>query len=74
MNVTERQILKELREHPWASKDVARRIAEDHAKRKTTTREGKRIYMRDYMRQKRQMGIPSLSDVIGLQLPKRRRQ
>lgn len=74
--VSEKEIQKEMREHPWASRDLAKRIAEDHAKRKTTTREGKRLYMRQYMRDKRQgkaQAIPSISQAIGLNLRKKRR-
>jgi hypothetical protein len=75
--VSEKEIQKEMREHPWASRDLARRIAEDHAKRKTTTKEGKRLYMRDYMRDKRQdkaQAIPTISQALGLNLPKRKRR
>lgn len=75
MSVTEKEIRKEMREHPWADRETAKRIALDHKRRKTTTKEGKRLYMRDYMRDKRQKRVqafPRLSDVIGLQIPKRR--
>jgi len=76
MQVSEKEIQKELREHPWATRDIAMRIALDHKIRKTTTKEGKRLYMRDYMRDKRQQKLqaafPSISDAIGLQMPKKR--
>jgi len=70
--VSERQIQKELNEHPWASREIAERIARDHELRKTTTKEGKRVYMKDYMRdfrkrQRQQLAqLPSLSQAIGL--------
>lgn len=51
---------------------IAVQIARDHAKRKTTTKAGKTLYMREYMRQKRQQSLPSLSDAIGLQMPRRK--
>jgi hypothetical protein len=75
--VSEKEIQKEMREHPWASRDLARRIAEDHARRKTTTKEGYRLYMRDYMRDKRQgkvQTIPNVSQALGLKLPRRKRR
>jgi hypothetical protein len=76
--VSEREIRKEMLEHPWASREIAMRIALDHKRRpKTTTKEGKRLYMKDYMRLKRQavkpQAFPSVSDMIGLKVPKRRR-
>ena len=58
MGVTKRQILKEAKEHERLARELGvdplwlgRRFAEDHARRlKTTTREGKRIYQKNYMR------------------------
>jgi hypothetical protein len=71
--VSERQIQKELNKHPWATREIAERIARDNELRKTTTKEGKRAYMKDYMRdfRKRQRQqqlaqLPSLSQAIGL--------
>lgn len=70
MSVSEKEIRKEMREHPWASREVAIRIALDHKKCKTTTKEGKRLYMRNYMRDKRQkLRIPSVNTGIGLNKP-----
>ena len=67
--VSDKEVQKELREHPWATVEIARRIAQDHAQRKTTTKEGKRAYQRDYMRMKRQQArlkIPDLTQALGL--------
>jgi hypothetical protein len=68
LKVSEKEIKKELREHPWADRTTAARIALDHRLRKTTSKEGKRLYMKDYMRQKRQQPLrfPSVSAAIGL--------
>jgi hypothetical protein len=67
VNVSEKEIQKEMREHPWASREVAMRIALDHKRYKTTTKEGKRIYMREFMRKKRQqLKIPSTQAALGL--------
>ena len=56
--VSKKEVAKELREHPWASKKTAKRIALDHSRskrkyyceQKTTTRNGKREYQRNLMR------------------------
>lgn len=32
--VSERNVKKEQKEHPWASKKIVKRIASDHAKKK----------------------------------------
>lgn len=75
IKVSEKEIQKELREHPWANRELAKRIAQDHRTRKTTTKEGKRIYMKEYMKQKRKskaQTLPSVSEAIGLNLPRRR--
>jgi len=70
MSISEKEIRKEMREHPWASRELAERIARDHARRKTTTKEGKRLYMADYMRMRRHpskaQSMPSITSSIGL--------
>jgi hypothetical protein len=74
--VSEKEVQKELREHPWATVEIARRIAQDHAQKKTTTKEGKRAYQRDYMRMKRQqqrLQIPDLSQALGLQQQRKKK-
>ena len=74
--VSERQIWKELMAHPWMSRELAKRIAEDHARRpKTNTKEGKRIYMKNYMRFQRgtrKLLVPDVASALGLK--QRRRQ
>lgn len=70
MKVSEKEIRKEAREHPELVRkygiEIAVQIARDHAKRKTTSKEGKRLYMRDYMRDKRKpLRIPSTSAALG---------
>jgi hypothetical protein len=58
MSITQRQVLKEAKEHEGLAWELGvdplwlgRKFAEDHARRlKTTTREGKRIYQKEYMR------------------------
>jgi hypothetical protein len=77
MKVSDKEIQKEAREHPDLVRKygigIAVQIARDHARRKTTTREGKRVYMRDYMRERRNGSqMPSVSSVIGLTMPKGR--
>lgn len=78
MKVSEKEIRKEAREHPELVRkygiEIAVQMARDHAKRKTTSKEGKRIYMRDYMRVKRQQPLrfPSVSAAIGLKGGKQR--
>ena len=73
MKISEKEIRKEAREHPELVRkygiEIAVQIARDHAKRKTTSREGKRLYMRDYMREKRQqpLRIASPSAALGFQ-------
>lgn len=75
MSVTEREIQKELREHPWASREVAIRIALDHRRMRTTTKGGKRLYMRNYMRERRkERSLPSLSDALDLGMVKRKKK
>lgn len=77
MRVSEKEIQKEMREHPWAGRELARRIAQDHAQKKTTTKEGKRAYQRDYMRMRRQeqrLQFPNLSQALGLSQQKQRRK
>lgn len=72
--VSEKEIQKEMREHPWASKELARRIAEDHAKRKTTTKEGKRLYMKSYMRERRKvLKVPNIMEALGVRMEKRKK-
>jgi hypothetical protein len=76
--VSERKIRREMFEHPWASRKIAMQIALDHVrKKKTTTPEGRREYMRNYMRVRRQvpdskLTVPDLTAALGLK--KRRRQ
>jgi hypothetical protein len=77
VKISEKAIQKEAREHAELVRKygiwIAVQIARDHAKRKTTTKEGKTLYMREYMRNKRQQNLPSLSEVIGLKMPKQKR-
>lgn len=81
MNVSKKEILKEAKEHPELVRKygigIAVQIATDHAnKPKTTTKEGKRLYMRDYMRIKRQVpeiSFPTLSQALGLKEQRRRK-
>lgn len=82
MKVSRKEVLKEANEHPELVRKygigIAVQIATDHAnKPKTTTKEGKRIYMRNYMRAQRGSPVPDLAGAIGLNLSgetKRRRK
>lgn len=51
--VSEWEITRQQIVHPWASRELVIRIIEDHNRLKSTTKEGKRGYMRLYMRAKR---------------------
>lgn len=74
MIVSKREILKEANEHPELVRKygigIAVQIATDHARQpKTTTKEGKRLYMKNYMRIERGSPlVPNLAEAIGLNL------
>jgi len=53
LNITDWEIKRIQTIHPWASRGTAIRIIKDHKKLRTTTKEGKRAYMRIYMQQRR---------------------
>lgn len=58
VKVSKREVMKEAMEHPTLVKrfgiGIAVQIAKDHAKKpKTTTKEGKREYQKQYMRLRR---------------------
>jgi hypothetical protein len=67
--VTEKEIRKVLRKHPWLPYEYARRIAEDLKRKKTSTPEGLRAYNREYQRLRRvekRGETEALSDVAGI--------
>jgi putative methionine-R-sulfoxide reductase with GAF domain len=66
MSVTDRDIRKILRRHPWLPYDIARRMAEDLKKAPTSTAEGLRAYNREYMRVRRAERRGNLTDVPGV--------
>lgn len=62
-------------EHPWASRDIAMQIALDHKRRpKTTTKEGKRLYMRQYMQDRRKvLKAPNLMEALGIRMERKKK-
>lgn len=83
VSISQKMIMKEAKEHERLARELGvdplwlgRKVAEDHARRpKTTTKEGKRLYQRDYMRIVRSSDIPNLSAALGLRMqPSKRRR
>ncbi|MBN1245678.1 hypothetical protein JXA31_08815 [Candidatus Bathyarchaeota archaeon] len=69
MSVTEKDIRKVLRRHPWLPHEYARRIAEDLKRKRSSTPEGLRAYNREYQRLRRvekRGEKDALSDVAGV--------
>jgi hypothetical protein len=56
LNITEWELQRIRRVHPWASPKIALQIAIDHRRFRTTSKEGKREYMKLYMRDRRRQG------------------
>jgi hypothetical protein len=66
VSVTEKDVHKVLRRHPWLPYDYARRIAEDLKRSTHSTPKGRRTYNREYMRLRRAEKTGEISDVAGV--------
>ena len=69
MSVTEKDIRKVLRRHPWLPHEYARHIAEDLKRKNTSNPEALRAYNREYQRLRRaekRGEEEALSDVAGV--------
>ena len=53
MSVTEKDIRRVLRKHPWLPYEYAKRIAEDLQRIKSSTPDGLKTYHREYARLRR---------------------